>query len=82
MPGLTKNYENLADPEAREKTKQALDTLVRVGAVKNGKIPEVSYPWGYLHRPSKSSRDLSTKHKDAVAKFVPSLIRFRYLQLS
>jgi len=42
MPALTKNYENLADPEAREKTKQALDTLVRVGDVKNGKIPEVS----------------------------------------
>jgi elongation factor 3 len=42
MPALKKNYENLADPEAREKTKQALDTLVRVGAVKDGKIPELS----------------------------------------
>jgi elongation factor 3 len=42
MPGLQKNHENLADPEAREKTKQALDTLVRVGAVKDGKIPEPS----------------------------------------
>jgi elongation factor 3 len=42
MPGLQKNYENLADPEARDKTKQALDTLVRVGNVKDGKIPEVS----------------------------------------
>lgn len=41
MPGLQKNYDNLADPEAREKTKQALDTLVRVGAVKDGVIPEV-----------------------------------------
>ncbi|KAH6889202.1 armadillo-type protein [Thelonectria olida] len=40
MPGLTKNYENLADPEAREKTKQALDTLTRVGDIKNGVIPE------------------------------------------
>ncbi len=40
MPGLQKNYDNLADPEAREKTKQALDTLARVGAVKDGKIPE------------------------------------------
>ncbi|KAI5294145.1 translational elongation factor EF-1 alpha [Ascosphaera acerosa] len=43
MPALTKNYETLADPEAREKTKQALDTLVRVGDVKDGKIPEVSH---------------------------------------
>ncbi|KAH9889644.1 armadillo-type protein [Xylariomycetidae sp. FL2044] len=41
MPGLQKNFDNLADPEAREKTKQALDTLTRVGAVKDGKIPEV-----------------------------------------
>lgn len=40
MPGLQKNYENLADPEAREKTKQALDTLTRVGDIKNGVIPE------------------------------------------
>lgn len=40
MPGLTKNYDNLADPEAREKTKQALDTLTRVGDIKDGVIPE------------------------------------------
>ncbi|KAI0467645.1 ABC transporter [Xylaria cf. heliscus] len=43
MPGLTKNYETLADPEAREKTKQALDTLIRVGDIKDGKIPEVRH---------------------------------------
>lgn len=42
MPRLQKNYETLADPEAREKTNQALETLVRVGDVKNGKIPEIS----------------------------------------
>ena len=42
MPSLTKNNENIADPEAREKTKQGLDTLIRVGDVKDGKIPEVS----------------------------------------
>jgi elongation factor 3 len=41
MPALEKNYDNLADPEAREKTRQALDTLIRVGAVKDGKIPEL-----------------------------------------
>ncbi|KAL5596391.1 hypothetical protein BROUX41_006688 [Berkeleyomyces rouxiae] len=40
MPGLQKNFDNLADPEAREKTRQALDTLIRVGDVKDGKIPE------------------------------------------
>jgi elongation factor 3 len=43
MPALEKNYETLADPEARGKTKQALDTLIRVGDVKDGKIPEVSH---------------------------------------
>ena len=42
MPALNKNYDTLADPEAREKTKQGLDTLIRVGAVVDGKIP-VSY---------------------------------------
>lgn len=42
MPALNKNFETLADPEAREKTKQALETLVRVGDVKDGKIPEIS----------------------------------------
>ncbi|OJJ47046.1 hypothetical protein ASPZODRAFT_131978 [Penicilliopsis zonata CBS 506.65] len=42
MPALTKNFDTLPDPEAREKTKQALDTLTRVGDVKDGKIPEIS----------------------------------------
>ncbi|KAF2639698.1 ARM repeat-containing protein [Massarina eburnea CBS 473.64] len=42
MPALEKNFDTLADPEAREKTKQGLDTLVRVGAVENGKAPEIS----------------------------------------
>ncbi|KAI9930177.1 hypothetical protein ASPWEDRAFT_167845 [Aspergillus wentii DTO 134E9] len=43
IPRLEKNHETLADPEAREKTKQALDTICRVGDVKNGKIPEISH---------------------------------------
>ncbi|KAJ5665418.1 Elongation factor 3 [Penicillium maclennaniae] len=42
LPALNKNNETLADPEAREKTKQALDTLSRVGNIVDGKIPEVS----------------------------------------
>jgi elongation factor 3 len=43
MPALSKNYENLADPEAREKTKQGLETLKRVGAVKeDGTAPKIS----------------------------------------
>lgn len=41
MPALEKNHDNLADPEAREKTRQGLDTLIRVGHVKDGKIPEL-----------------------------------------
>lgn len=40
IPGLQKNFDTLADPEARDKTKQALDTLYRVGEVKDGVIPE------------------------------------------
>jgi len=42
MPALEKNHDNLADPEAREKTRQGLDTLIRVGHVVDGKIPELS----------------------------------------
>ncbi|KAJ5134264.1 Elongation factor 3 [Penicillium atrosanguineum] len=42
LPALNKNNETLADPEAREKTKQALETLSRVGNIVDGKIPEVS----------------------------------------
>ncbi|KAJ5100331.1 Elongation factor 3 [Penicillium angulare] len=42
LPGLNKNYDTLADPEAREKTRQALDTITRVGEIKDGKIPEIS----------------------------------------
>lgn len=39
-PALQKNYDNIADPEARGKTKQALDTIARVGNIVDGKIPE------------------------------------------
>ena len=73
MPGLTKNYENLADPEAREKTKQGLDTLVRVGAVKDGKIPEVSHAGDIATVKAHLKQVLESKHKDAIAKFDPSL---------
>ncbi|KAK8207028.1 armadillo-type protein [Phyllosticta capitalensis] len=42
-PALKKNYENLADPEARGKTQQAMETLERVGNIVDGKLPEVSH---------------------------------------
>lgn len=43
MPALKKNEDTIADPEAREKTTQALATLRRVGNVgPNDKIPEKS----------------------------------------
>ncbi|KAL4927270.1 putative translation elongation factor eEF-3 [Aspergillus undulatus] len=42
MPKLKFNTENIADPEAAGKSKQALDTLKRVGDVKGDKIPEIS----------------------------------------
>lgn len=41
-PALKKNYDTLADPEAREKTKQAIDTLCRVGHIVDDKLPERS----------------------------------------
>ncbi|KAL6245503.1 translational elongation factor EF-1 alpha [Rhinocladiella similis] len=67
MPALIKNYENMADPEAREKTKQGLDTLKRVGAVKeDGSFPKVSTAGevGTVVEVLKSI--LEPKHKDAL----------------
>jgi elongation factor 3 len=73
MPALQKNYENLADPEAREKTKQALDTLVRVGNVKDGKIPEVSHAGEVATVLPLLKEILTPKYKNVVAKFEPPL---------
>ncbi|CAG7967429.1 unnamed protein product [Penicillium salamii] len=68
LPGLNKNFETLADPEAREKTKQALDTLARVGEVKDGKIPEVSRA-GDISTVAAILKEIleATKHKDVIA---------------
>ncbi|KAJ5042278.1 uncharacterized protein L3040_004830 [Drepanopeziza brunnea f. sp. 'multigermtubi'] len=73
MPGLTKNYENLADPEAREKTKQGLDTLVRVGNVVNGKIPEASHAGDVATVLAILKSILEPKHKAVISKFEPIL---------
>ncbi|KAI9891469.1 MAG: translational elongation factor EF-1 alpha [Vezdaea aestivalis] len=74
MPALEKNHDTLADPEAREKTRQGLDTLIRVGAVKDGKIPEVSHA-GDVATVLAILKDIltSSKHKDIVTKFGPVL---------
>ncbi|KAI9649510.1 translational elongation factor EF-1 alpha [Ciborinia camelliae] len=70
MPGLTKNYDNLADPEAREKTKQGLDTLKRVGAVgADGKIPEPSNA-GNVATVEAILKDILSSNKNAL-KFEP-----------
>ena len=71
MPALQKNYENMADPEAREKTKLGLDTLVRVGDVKNGKIPEISHAGDIATVSAILKQILAPSHKDAAAKFEP-----------
>jgi elongation factor 3 len=68
MPALQKNFENLADPEAREKTKQGLDTLVRVGEVKDGKIPEVSTAGDIATVVAILKQLLEPKYKAQVAK--------------
>jgi len=73
MPQLSYNFDNMADPEAREKTKQGLDTLVRVGDVKDGKIPEVSHVGDVETVYEKLKDILSYKHKDTVTKFEPIL---------
>lgn len=69
MPALEKNYGTLADPEAREKTKQGLDTLTRVGDVKDGKIPEVSTAGDIDTIAGVLKEILEPKHKAQIAKF-------------
>jgi elongation factor 3 len=71
MPGLQKNYENLADPEARDKTKQALDTLTRVGDIKNGVIPEPTFPGAVNVIQPKVIAALSPKFANYVEKMGP-----------
>ncbi|KAI0967150.1 ABC transporter [Xylaria arbuscula] len=71
MPGLTKNYETLADPEAREKTKQALDTLVRVGDIKDGKIPEVRHDGDIDTVVAHLKAAIPAKHSKVVEKLGP-----------
>ncbi|KAM0306486.1 hypothetical protein HYE67_002498 [Fusarium culmorum] len=71
MPGLQKNYENLADPEARDKTKQALDTLTRVGDIKNGVIPEPTFPGAVNVIQPKVTAALSPKFANYVEKMGP-----------
>ncbi|OIW32042.1 ARM repeat-containing protein [Coniochaeta ligniaria NRRL 30616] len=73
MPGLQKNYDNLADPEAREKTKQALDTLTRVGNVVDGKIPEARNDSDLNVVLAKLKEVLPNKHAAAAEKFAPVL---------
>lgn len=68
MPGLTYNYDNIADPEAREKTKQGLDTLTRVGNVVDGKIPEASHDGDVETVLGKLKDVLSYKHKEVAEK--------------
>jgi len=74
MPALQKNYETLADPEAREKTKQALDTLVRVGEVKDGKIPEVSQAGDITTVSAVFKQLLESTHKAQIPKFEAAII--------
>ncbi|RGP80183.1 elongation factor 3 [Fusarium longipes] len=71
MPALQKNYDILADPEAREKTKQALDTLTRVGDIKNGVIPEPTFPGAINVVQPKVTSALSPKFANYVEKMGP-----------
>lgn len=71
MPKLQKNFDTLADPEAREKTRQGLDTLTRVGDVKDGKIPEVSHAGDVATVSAILKQILEPSHKALVSNFHP-----------
>ncbi|CCX13130.1 elongation factor [Pyronema domesticum] len=68
MPGLEKNHDNMADPEARGKTRQALDTLIRVGKVENGVIPEIITP-GDPDAILATLKSILSSKKDQVTKY-------------
>ena len=69
MPALIKNYDNMADPEAREKTKQGLDTLKRVGAVKeDGSFPKIDNASEIATVKPILREIISQKHQGAVEK--------------
>ena len=53
-------------PATREKTKQGLDTLIRVGNVQDGKIPEVPHDGDIETVKNKLKDVLSAKHKAAI----------------
>lgn len=73
-PALQKNYENIADPEARGKTKQALDTIARVGNIQNGVIPEARHHGELNVVLGKFKEVLASKHAAVTAdKFEPVL---------
>ena len=74
MPALQKNHDNIADPEAREKTRQGLDTLIRVGHVKDGKIPERSHAGDIPTVAGILKQILEPKYKDVLTKFEPVII--------
>ena len=72
MPSLIKNFENIADPEAREKTRQGLDTLKRVGAVKeDGTWPKVSTAGDIATVSGHLKSILEQKHKSAAKAEAP-----------
>ncbi|KAL2014504.1 hypothetical protein VTN00DRAFT_2029 [Thermoascus crustaceus] len=73
MPALQKNYDTLADPEAREKTRQALDTLIRVGDVKDGKIPEISHAGDISTVSAILKEILEPKFKAQIPQFEPAI---------
>ena len=73
MPAIQKNYDNLADPEARQKTKQGLDTLVRVGNVKDGKIPEVSHAGDIATVSAVLKQVFEPKYTEVYNKFGPAV---------
>jgi len=69
MPALIKNHDNLADPEAREKTRQGLDTLKRVGAVKeDGSFPKIDNAGEIATVKPILKEIVSQKHKGSVEK--------------
>ncbi|KAI9710651.1 MAG: translational elongation factor EF-1 alpha [Chrysothrix sp. TS-e1954] len=71
LPKMQHNFDNIADPEAREKCKQGIDTLARVGDVKDGKIPEISKVGDVATLVGNFRQCVVGKHAGVMEKFEP-----------
>ncbi|CDR41396.1 CYFA0S07e01574g1_1 [Cyberlindnera fabianii] len=80
FPALKSNYSTIADPEARDVTLRALNTLRRVGAIgADDVIPEVSHAGDQVVTKKELTNILSENKIEVAARFQPVLDYAAYI---